>query len=276
MVTFTPASAIDFQALVEAFNNGYAGYTVPVQLEADLMQRHIRQNNIDLDASRVAQVGDEVVGVGLLARRGDQGWIGGMGVAVSHRRQGIGRQLMLALLDSAREMALRRVLLEVIEGNDAAYKLYLELGFQVTRRLLILQCVNLPAVTATVPVSMVPAAEALHFYDSFHSIPNPWQRQRESLQAFGSELMGWLAGDRENPLAYVVGRSTGRSVNLVDVGCKEDEAIALRALLAYVQKQQPGAPAQFTNLAEDDPAWPVMSTLKYEVTMSQFEMALDL
>jgi GNAT superfamily N-acetyltransferase len=44
-----------------------------------------------------------IIGTGLLGIRGSMGWIGGMGVVPGRRRQGIGRQMMLYLLDRARE-----------------------------------------------------------------------------------------------------------------------------------------------------------------------------
>ncbi len=275
-VTFTPASDVTIEELVAAFNTGYAGYTVPVQLENDLMLRHIAQNNINLAASRLAHMDGEIVGVGLLARREQRGWIGGMGIHSAHRGQGIGRQLMNALLDSARSMALAQVQLEVIEGNDAAFNLYKSLGFEVTRRLLILQCVRLHDVDAAVPVRSIPAEEALHYYEEFHSVPNPWQRERESLQVLAAGMTGWLAGEDDHPVAYAIGHSSGRVVNLADVGFRIGEESTLRGLIAYVHRQQPGASAQLANLGEDDPSWPVLSTLGYEPSMSQFEMKIVL
>lgn len=275
-VTFTPASDVELDVLVEAFNTGYAGYTVPVQLENDLMLRHITQNNIDLTASRLAWLDDDIVGVGLLARREARGWIGGMGIHSAYRRQGIGRQLMNALLDSARELRLEQVQLEVIEGNDAAFNLYQSLGFEITRRLLILQCVRLHEVDSDVTVQRIPAEHALDYYDAFHTVPNPWQRERESLRVLVASMDGWLAGDADNPSAYAIGRSTGRVINLADVGFRDGEESALRGLIDYLHRQQPGASAQFANLGEDDPAWPVLSTLGYEPSMSQFEMKLRL
>lgn len=46
------------------------------------------------------------------------------------RRQGLGRQLMVALLDEARARGAREVLLEVRADNSGAQALYRELGFE--------------------------------------------------------------------------------------------------------------------------------------------------
>lgn len=271
-VTFSPASEIPFDDLVDVFNTGYAGYTVPVQLETDLMRRHIAQNDINLDLSRVAWLDGELVGVGLLAQRDTRGWIGGMGVNSAYRRQGIGRQIMDELLTVAAAHHFTQVQLEVIEGNDAAYNLYESVGFKVTRRLLILQCVRLPTVATSTPVTTTTTEDALRHYHRLHTVSNPWQREPKSLYRQAEIMTAWLAGDADSPDAYVIGRNTGRVLHIADVAFRDGEGALLRALLAYIQRQQTGMTAQLPNLAEDDPAWPVLSTLGYEPSMSQFEM----
>ncbi len=55
----------------------------------------------------------------------------GMGVVAEHRGRGIGRELLRAALENAREMGLTRVELTVREGNAAARALYEKAGFAV-------------------------------------------------------------------------------------------------------------------------------------------------
>ena len=56
------------------------------------------------------------------ALRGDDAWIGGVGVIPSARRQGIGETLMRALHDEARERGVANVWLEVIDRNEGALR----------------------------------------------------------------------------------------------------------------------------------------------------------
>jgi RimJ/RimL family protein N-acetyltransferase len=53
----------------------------------------------------------------------------GMGVLASHRGRGIGRELLRATLENAREMGLTRVELTVREPNTRARELYEKAGF---------------------------------------------------------------------------------------------------------------------------------------------------
>lgn len=48
----------------------------------------------------------------------------------AHRRQGIGRSLLQAVIDEAVQQGLRRITLEVRKSNEAAQRLYQSLGFE--------------------------------------------------------------------------------------------------------------------------------------------------
>lgn len=274
-ITFAPADTVDFSALAAIFNRGYEGYFTPVQLSEAQMRGHVQQNDIDLAASRLAYDGTEAVGVALLGRRGAAGWIGGIGVAASHRKQGIGRQLMLEVMEAARQNGIRDLQLEVITNNERAYNLYLSLGFTVTRRLLIVERQPAPMSSGgSLPVSVVTLDEALRHYDAFHTAENPWQRQLVSLQANpGYEAR---AARRERLAAYATGIFNERYIALTDLAAEAGDAEALRSLVMALHHEQPEAKGRLVNLAEDDPAWAVLSSLGYAETMAQWEMSLQL
>jgi ribosomal protein S18 acetylase RimI-like enzyme len=133
--TLAPASTLTREQLVAVFNEGYEGYYVPVQLDADALGRHLGSGDVDLEASRVALRGTSPLGFCVLGVRGDEGWIGGMGVATAARRRGIGEALLRAVIDEARARGLRRIVLEVLEQNEPARRLYERLGFEHVRDL---------------------------------------------------------------------------------------------------------------------------------------------
>lgn len=55
-----------------------------------------------------------------------------MWVAPAARRRGVGRVLVAAAVDRARDLGLRRVLLDVVDANPAARALYEAMGFRLT------------------------------------------------------------------------------------------------------------------------------------------------
>jgi len=58
----------------------------------------------------------------------------GMGILPAYRHQGIGKRLLAAAIERAREIGLERVELEVFERNAPAVALYRKMGFQLEGR----------------------------------------------------------------------------------------------------------------------------------------------
>ncbi len=283
-VSIAPISADQFDILLQTFNQGYEGYIIPLHLEAEQLHGHIEGGSIDLSASRIAYNDGDAIGVALLGIRGQRAWVGGVGVSPAWRGQGVGRMLMNAVIDSARTRSLDTVQLEVITGNTSAHNLYLSLGFEDMRRLLILerQPDSGRGLSATSPVppnaydiQTVPAADALVHTD-FHTMSNPWQRERDSLRRLEPRMTGWLALHQGQTQAFAVGFASENGIQFMDLGFAPDQSAALQALIAHVHAQYPEANGRMVNLGEDDPAWVVLADFGYVETMAQYEMLLKL
>src|SRR5687768_15628820 len=99
-ITYDAPTNVPLDVLTSAFNRGYEGYVIPIQLNESQLRGHITQNDIDLGTSRVAFDGDTPVGIAFMGRRGTTAWIGGIGISPEYRGQGVGRQLMLEVIDA--------------------------------------------------------------------------------------------------------------------------------------------------------------------------------
>src|SRR5205085_6428161 len=97
----------------ELLNAAYEGYLVPFHVDETALAFMDDAFDLDLDASRIASRDGERVGLGNLGLRGEDAWIGGIGVVARARRSGVGEALMQALHDQARGRDVRRVWLEV-------------------------------------------------------------------------------------------------------------------------------------------------------------------
>lgn len=140
------ASTVTTDVLVEAWNAAYAGYFVDVSRDATGLRAHVEAGSIDLLRSVVLLDGGRPVALSLLGARppgaaedepGERGWIGGFGVAATHRGQGVAGRLIDEQLDVARRSGVRSVGLEVLTQNWAR-RVYERAGFTVRRRLLVL------------------------------------------------------------------------------------------------------------------------------------------
>lgn len=78
---------------------------------------------------RVALAADKIVGYGVMSMGAGECHLLNITVAPAHRRQGIARELVSALLIAARTNNVTMALLEVRRSNRAAYRLYVALGF---------------------------------------------------------------------------------------------------------------------------------------------------
>lgn len=130
-----PASNFTLPELVQLLNEGFEEYLVPIQFNIITFLNMIRKDGIDLTVSRVLMVDDQPYGIALIARRGWTSRLAAMGVAKQTRGQGAGSWFMNQLVREARQRDEREMVLEVIEQNEAAVKLYRNTGFQAVRRL---------------------------------------------------------------------------------------------------------------------------------------------
>jgi GNAT superfamily N-acetyltransferase len=275
-IVIRPATGIPFDEFLTAFNAGYEGYIIPLRLNAEQFSDHLQNHDIDLQASQAAEADGRLVGTALLGRRGERGWVGGVGVSLDYRQQGIGRRLMAALAEAARSSGITVLMLEVIVGNDSAYHLYQKLGYQTLRKLHFLSRTAAPleAESGGIVVREVPVEEALQHYPRLHPTPVPWQRAPESLLKQSNRLTGWTALENGRVTGYAVTGKQTQTIRWMDIAAENDRA--LNGLIAHLHGLHPEANAQAVNVGEDDPAYKALTAAGYTEAISQWEMALRL
>jgi GNAT superfamily N-acetyltransferase len=242
----------------ELFNAAYEGYFVPFHVDVAALEFMDGAFDLDLDASRIAYRDREPVGLGNLGVRGEDAWIGGVGVVAAARRSGIGEALMRALHAQARERDVRRVWLEVIVENTGAFALYEKLGYRTVRDV---EVWSLPAGEEdTEAAREVPAAEAQARIRELGSARAPWQRADETIANYG-DARG-LATDDGAALFRTAG-----AVQLLQVAGESEPLLRFLRGLGAVS---------VLNVPEDDPVAPTLRSLGATAVIRQHEMLLDL
>src|SRR5690242_2576777 len=224
----------------ELFNAAYEGYLIPFHVDEATLAFMDDAFDLDLDASRIAVRDGDPVGLGNLGLRGEDAWIGGVGVVASARRSGVGEALMRALHEQARERGVRRVWLEVIFENTGAFALYQKLGYRTVRDV---EVWSLPADGDADTGREVPAAEAHARIRELRDGREPWQRADETLTHY-TDARGLTADT-----SAAIYRQSGEHVQLLQLA--GDPEPLLRALRALGQ-------VSVLNLPEDDPAAAVL------------------
>jgi GNAT superfamily N-acetyltransferase len=236
------------------FNAAYEDYLVPFHIDEQQLAFMDDAFDLDLDASRIAFRGGEPVGLGNLGLRGEDAWIGGVGVVPGARRSGVGETLMRALHEEARERGVRRVWLEVIVENSGALALYEKLGYEHVQDV---EVWTLPGADGGHAGREVPVAEVQAQLPEHHE---PWQRAGGTLDHY-DDVRG-LATDSGAMLFCV--RSTAQLQQYTG----EPEPL-LRALRTFKD-------VQVLNLPADDPAAEALRALGGSVVVRQHEMLLEL
>jgi ribosomal protein S18 acetylase RimI-like enzyme len=132
-----PASNYSLPDLVQLLNRGFEEYFISIRFTADIFSNMLRKDGIDLADSRVLIADDQACGIALIARRPalHTSRLAAMGIAKETRGKGAGSWFMKEIVQDACERGNREMVLEVIEQNEPAVKLYQNYGFETVRRL---------------------------------------------------------------------------------------------------------------------------------------------
>ena len=261
-------------------NLAYANYYLPVHATPEQLGLIESYYDIDMARSLVARVGDQWIGIALLALRGDRAWISGVGVAPGWRRRGVARALVDGLLAAACQAGARHVTLEVIAQNTPASALYTSRGFRITRELLTWERAG-DADPLPVPrerLARTPVERLLNYHDIWHQERPAWQHEAASLTRMLRSLVGYRLDCRGSPMAYCIVSGGNGTVTLMDVGLgatTEHPAPGLTLLQALAHLYEGHALAAM-NIPADDALNPVLARLRFLVVLRQQEMVLDL
>jgi GNAT superfamily N-acetyltransferase len=134
-----PASQYTIEELTNAYNQTRVDYMVPMPMNAARLAAYVKNYDVDMERSWVAMDGSEMHGLAMLGVRPGRTWLTRLGVLPIRRRHGTGEALTHALIEGTRQLGRPLSILEVIKGNTPAHQLFLKVGFQPTRELVILR-----------------------------------------------------------------------------------------------------------------------------------------
>lgn len=261
-------------------NAAYADYLVPLHISPDQLANMDLVYDVDPDASVVAEAHGRLVGMALLSRRGDRGWISAVGTVPAARRQGVARHMMHALIGNAQRLGLREVVLEVISENAKAHALYLDLGFHDIRELLTWR---LAADADPLPIpqellSEVTPGSVVGHFGEWHKEPPSWQRELATLRKLFGRARSYRLDLEGQEAAYAIISERLDGIGLLDVGINPafGAVRAGRPLLQALSRLFPDRALSILNVPADDSLCRALAALRFNVTVRQWEMLLPL
>jgi ribosomal protein S18 acetylase RimI-like enzyme len=140
MITFRSLSRQDPESIVAVFNEAFSDYLVKVQVTEESLMTKMKQESIDLEWSVGVFDNDKLVGFILNGYRASDSRVvlynGGTGVIPSYRGRAFTKQMYDHLLPIAKRAGIKELVLEVIQQNEKALHVYLDLGFKIERELI--------------------------------------------------------------------------------------------------------------------------------------------
>ncbi len=187
------ASDYSIPDLVEILNRGFENYFVPIAFNVTTFLNMVRKDGTDLTSSRLLLSDGVEAGIALIARRGWTSRLAAMGIAKEYRGLGAGSWFMRRLIDEACERGDREMVLEVIEQNEPAVRLYQKHGFEIVRRLV--SYIRKDAIEETVhKLSEMDLREAGRLISRYGLQDLPWQLSGESIAQLNPPVRAYSSG----------------------------------------------------------------------------------
>jgi GNAT superfamily N-acetyltransferase len=187
-----------------AWNNGFQDYFTTAQMTVDQFTHRLGKESLSPSFSFVAYENTQPIGVILNSIKLMNGkkwaWNGGTSVAPSHRKLGVGRELMNETIDTYKREGVETATLEAFSVNKKAIRLYEASDYKVIDRLLFLEIKgrrerDLFQITYGLPIE----AGCLKLYNK----NVPWQSQWQNIHN-GESLIVRNASGKE--LGYALFR----------------------------------------------------------------------
>jgi len=136
-IRFNLLSQKDLPSLHQAFKSAFDNYSVNLNTSLDALNFRMKCIGAEMDTTMAAWYNDEVAAFIINAIGNDNGiktaYNGGTGVIPAYRGNRLSADLYLKGFEYLKQNGVEQCLLEVISNNIPAFKIYQQLGFEVSR-----------------------------------------------------------------------------------------------------------------------------------------------
>jgi len=283
-ITFSTTAEIGVAALARAVSAVFQ--IVPYEHEPfppptpEFFIDGFRVHNADLAHSVVARdASGQIVGIAVLARRGERAYCADFGVVPEFRRRGIGRGLMEAFLEEARQSGARTAELAADAANPAV-RIYEGAGFRTVRKLVSLRGNASKLVPGPAAANIRPCdvGALMDWYGGERSPQPMWERELTSLlaEADARALLAIRDGEERAFLLYSWRPGFG-VIELLHLGlAPEAEAEDVRPLLVAASAGAPSDSLLDQGQPVDSRAHRLLAAAGLRETETVLDMARDL
>jgi len=270
---FRSADQYSLAELAALLAESFEGYAVHIPFSVPLLLGLMRTEGTDLGASRVVCEDGQPVGISVICRRGSESRLGPFGIVTACRGRGLGQALLDRIIADAKERGDNRVLLEVIEGNDPAVRLYAGRGFRQVRRLVGYHAASVPPRDGKVEEVSIREAALLIGQHGFDDLP--WPQAPETIGQMASPTRAFRMG----PSLAILHDSRGADVILRSIltepgARRQGHARRLIQALAAIHPEKPW---KIPPICPEECTEALLAPLGFvREPLAQLQMSLDL
>ncbi|MDN3015315.1 GNAT family N-acetyltransferase [Paenibacillus sp. BSR1-1] len=189
------------QEAVMAWNRGFEGYFVQIEMTPDMFFNRLVNEGLSLSDSVVVFDQKEPIAIVVNGFRTVEGkktaWNGGTGIAPEYRGKGVSQLLMEETLKIYQENGVEAATLEAIKENEKAIRLYQRFGYEIIDSLVFLS--GAPKGTNVNPIQAESIRPEKLPLLPFYKENVPWQCQWQSVKSGEAQVYYSKSG---NPLGY--------------------------------------------------------------------------
>lgn len=267
-----------FDVIYDAFRRAFADYTVSIAVTRPQLEEIHRRRGVRLDLSVGAFDHDELVGftfnaLGTWDGR-SSGYDSGTGVCPDARGRRLSTLMMERSLELLRTAGANRYVLEVIQSNTPAFRVYESIGFEITRSLF---CWDLDRVAipprSGIDIEIFDSLDAID-KASMHDWSPSWQNSTGSIGRAREPRTILAAVDDDEIVGYAVLFDSGDLAQFAVTPSRRRQGIGTTLLCAA--RAQSSKPLRIINTdAGDAGTTCFLEALGGTPLVSQYEMVLD-
>jgi len=275
-------SGTSVEKIHEAFTDAFSDYEVKLDMPLPKLVEMMKTRDLNPDFSVGCFDGDLLVGFILTGYREINGqkvcYDGGTGVIKAYQRKGIGEMLLKELLLILREKQVDRFMLEVLENNTPAIKLYEKHGFAKTRKL---ECFEIEkhelrlvpdrgfGISVTNPATLIQHEELYRLY------PPTWQNEIQSVLNVSESYTFISLSCTSKILGYGFIHKTKGDIPQIGI-LDEWKHWGLEAhLIAELAKHTKSEKIVVLNVEAENYLGETLGKLGFRNTVNQWEMVLE-
>lgn len=215
MIEYKTLEGVDFTELYNGFSKAFADYFVSFDMGLEqFASKMLKRKSYHPEISVGAYVAGQMVGFVFNGLRDFKGlktaYDCGTGIMPEHRSKGIGNEILKVTEEILLKKGVQQYLLEVIQENEPAIKLYKKQGFEITRELHCYNSVKTNFTEMNEENLELADVKEINFNPDFFEFQPSWQNTPESVMEVPDKFSCIVCKDADNIIGYgIIEAETG-------------------------------------------------------------------